>query len=224
MSGPSCGSPTGSWPIGGSSYLRAVRLGQDRPGSFDRVPRDPGVQPRGHPAADDAETRRHRGGPLLAKLRQLPPSVPNAVLIAIEGETAEALDVAAATRALRARADAKDEAFFVARGFEGTRPSTSVTCASAPSSSRARARSTTPGPRCGSTDRPGSRCPRGCPGMPGGSPLGRRRGRLTSRRRWPGWGHRGTIRVLRRGRGRGLGCGVIPKEARHGTSSDRDRQ
>ena len=61
------------------------------------------------------------GGPLLAKLRQLPPSVPNAVLIAIEGKTAEALDVTAATRAVRARADAKDEAFFVARGFDGTR-------------------------------------------------------------------------------------------------------
>jgi hypothetical protein len=29
--------------------------------------------------------------------------------------------VAAATRALRHRADAKDEAFFVSRGFEGTR-------------------------------------------------------------------------------------------------------
>ena len=47
--------------------------------------------------------------------------MPNAVLIAIEGETAEALDVTAATRAVRARADAKDEAFFVARGFDGTR-------------------------------------------------------------------------------------------------------
>jgi len=41
--------------------------------------------------------------------------------VAIEGATAQALDVAAATRALRTRADAKDEAFFVDRGFEGTR-------------------------------------------------------------------------------------------------------
>ena len=61
------------------------------------------------------------GGPLLAKLRQLPPSAPSVVLIAIEGDTAEALDVDAATRALRAWADAKDEAFFAARGFDGTR-------------------------------------------------------------------------------------------------------
>lgn len=61
------------------------------------------------------------GGPLLAKLRQLPPSVPNAVLVAIEGVSAEALDVAAAIRALRAQADGKDETFFVSRGFDGTR-------------------------------------------------------------------------------------------------------
>jgi hypothetical protein len=61
------------------------------------------------------------GGPLLAKLRQLPPSSPNALLIAVEGEAAEALDVAAATRALRSRADKKDEGYFIARGFDGTR-------------------------------------------------------------------------------------------------------
>jgi hypothetical protein len=73
-------------------------------------------------------TRLHRvpdparfGAPLVAKLRQLPPSVPNAVLVAIGGTTAAGLDVAAATRALRSRADAKDEAFFVRRGLEGTR-------------------------------------------------------------------------------------------------------
>ncbi len=61
------------------------------------------------------------GGPLLAKLRQLPPSVPNAVLVAIDGQSAEALDFAAATRTLRARADGKDETFFASRGFQGTR-------------------------------------------------------------------------------------------------------
>lgn len=61
------------------------------------------------------------GGPLLAKLRQLPPSVPNVVLVAIEGNTASAFDVGAATGALRARADGKDETFFKRRGFEGTR-------------------------------------------------------------------------------------------------------
>jgi hypothetical protein len=61
------------------------------------------------------------GGHLLAKLPQLPPSKPNALLVAIEGDSAEALDVAAAARALRARADAKDGSFFTSRGFEGTR-------------------------------------------------------------------------------------------------------
>jgi hypothetical protein len=61
------------------------------------------------------------GGPLLTKLRQLPPSIPNVVLAAIEGESATGLDVDAAARLLRARADAKDETFFATRGFEGTR-------------------------------------------------------------------------------------------------------
>jgi hypothetical protein len=61
------------------------------------------------------------GRAILAKLRQLPPSAPNALLVAIEGAAAEALDVAAASQALRARADEKDEEFFVARGFDGTR-------------------------------------------------------------------------------------------------------
>jgi hypothetical protein len=61
------------------------------------------------------------GPPLLAKLRQLPPSLPNAVLVAIGGRSAEALDVAGATRALRSRADTKDETFFARRGFAGTR-------------------------------------------------------------------------------------------------------
>jgi hypothetical protein len=61
------------------------------------------------------------GGQLLAKLRQLPPSMPNIVLIAIETDGAQAFDVVAATRALRARADARDDAFFIGRGFDGAR-------------------------------------------------------------------------------------------------------
>jgi hypothetical protein len=61
------------------------------------------------------------GGPLLAKIRQLPPSVPNAVLLAVESGDADAVDVAAAARSLRDRADAKDETFFATRGFKGTR-------------------------------------------------------------------------------------------------------
>jgi hypothetical protein len=83
---------------------------------------------RGRPSFNLEVTRPHRtpgapgyGGPLLAKLRQLPPSAPNAVLLAIEGDSAEAFDVDAATRALRARADARDDDFFAHRGLTGTR-------------------------------------------------------------------------------------------------------
>ncbi len=47
--------------------------------------------------------------------------MPNAVLVAIGGSGAGALDVGAATSALRSRADSKDEPFFARRGFEGTR-------------------------------------------------------------------------------------------------------
>ena len=60
------------------------------------------------------------GWVILAKLRQLPPSVPNLLLIAAAGEHAEALDVATAVRIVRSRAEAKDEAFFARRGFGGT--------------------------------------------------------------------------------------------------------
>ena len=82
------------------------------------------VMYRGERSFNLEVTRVHRapnaaihGGPLLNKLRQLPPSAPNAVLVAIEGDRADAFDVAAATGALRARADAKDDAFFAGRGF-----------------------------------------------------------------------------------------------------------
>ena len=63
----------------------------------------------------------HGYGGLLAKLRQLPPSVPNAVIVAFDGDDAGAFDVDAATRALRSRADAKDDAFFTGRGLDGAR-------------------------------------------------------------------------------------------------------
>ena len=73
-------------------------------------------------------TRPHRvpdagglGAALLAKLRQLPPSAPNAILFAIDGDRADGLDVDSAARALRSRADSKDEAFFTTRGHEATR-------------------------------------------------------------------------------------------------------
>src|SRR5689334_2088813 len=60
------------------------------------------TRPRGRPEAAGFSA-------LLAKLRQLPPAAPNAVLLAVEGEDARAYDTAAAIKALRARADAKDE-------------------------------------------------------------------------------------------------------------------
>ncbi len=58
---------------------------------------------------------------IVAKLRQLPPSVPNILVLAVGGASAEDVDVAAATSLLRARADARDEAFFQGRGLAGTR-------------------------------------------------------------------------------------------------------
>jgi hypothetical protein len=68
-----------------------------------------------------APTAAGLSGHLLAKLRQLPPSVPNALLVAIDTESAQAVDVAAAIRWARARADKKDETFFATRGFDSAR-------------------------------------------------------------------------------------------------------
>jgi hypothetical protein len=61
------------------------------------------------------------GAALVAKLRQLPPSMPNGVVLAVDGSSADSVTVGAATHALRDRADRKDERFFTARGFAGTR-------------------------------------------------------------------------------------------------------
>jgi hypothetical protein len=59
------------------------------------------------------------GGQVLTKLRQLQPSVPNAVLIAIDTPP-EAVDVESAILALRARADT-DDAMLSRRGFGSAR-------------------------------------------------------------------------------------------------------
>jgi hypothetical protein len=59
-------------------------------------------------------------GVVLGKLRQLPPSSPNLLLVAVD-DAADDVDVGAAVRTLRARADAKDEAYFAFRGIAGTR-------------------------------------------------------------------------------------------------------
>lgn len=57
--------------------------------------------------------------PILAKLRQLPPSVPNALLVMVDQRAR--FDPTTVARSLRARADGKDEPFFVQRGFKGSR-------------------------------------------------------------------------------------------------------
>jgi hypothetical protein len=61
------------------------------------------------------------GGTLLAKLRQLPPSVPNVLLMAVDGAGAVSVDVAATVRDLRSRADRRDDAFFSGRGLVDAR-------------------------------------------------------------------------------------------------------
>jgi hypothetical protein len=67
--------------------------------------------------ADDARVT----GQLLTKLHQLPPSVSNAVLIAAERDDLGAVDLAAIVRRIRARADAKDDAFFTGRGLDNAK-------------------------------------------------------------------------------------------------------
>lgn len=58
---------------------------------------------------------------ILAKLRQLPPGVPNALLLSVGEGDAASIDVAGAVKVLREHAEAGDEAFFSERGFVGTR-------------------------------------------------------------------------------------------------------
>lgn len=61
------------------------------------------------------------GRPILAKLRQLPGGSANVLLLVLpEGDNSHP-HVAATVRTIRARADAKDEEFFIRRRFAGTR-------------------------------------------------------------------------------------------------------
>lgn len=85
------------------------------------------VEFRGHRSFDLEVTRMRRdpstvsdAGPVLPKLRQLPAGVANVLLVAVKAD-ARALDVRGAMAELRARADRRDEEFFVRRGFAGTR-------------------------------------------------------------------------------------------------------
>lgn len=82
---------------------------------------------RGERAFNLEVTRVHRVpsladvGPILPKLRQLPPSVPNALLIMIPGSDVLAFAPDAAVRSLRSRADAGDDTFFAARNIGSVR-------------------------------------------------------------------------------------------------------
>jgi hypothetical protein len=106
---------------------RRIELAFEPYGSATGGP-DFAVTYRGHLAFNLEVTRRRvasrsagDGGALLAKLRQLPPSAANVVLIAAEDERAEPLDISAAIRSLQARADAGDDRFFIERGLDGIR-------------------------------------------------------------------------------------------------------
>ena len=84
------------------------------------------VTHRGHHAFDLEVTRPRRSltdeviaTVVLVKLRQLPPSVPNVLVVTGDGDGP--IDIAGAVRRFRARADAKDHEFFARRGFDGTR-------------------------------------------------------------------------------------------------------
>jgi hypothetical protein len=76
--------------------------------------------------AFNIEVTRRRPGPgdgaleraILAKLRQLPPSVSNVVVVAVD-DPSGAPDPGPVLRELRQRADRRDEGFFAARGLEG---------------------------------------------------------------------------------------------------------
>ena len=58
-------------------------------------------------------------GTVLAKLRQLPPSVPNILVIAVEA--GPAADIGDAMQVLRSLVDANDESFLISRGLAGRR-------------------------------------------------------------------------------------------------------
>ncbi len=99
---------------------RRVELAFEASGSTRGGP-DFAVAYREHPAFNLEVTRPHRaasgaalGRVLLAKLRQLPPGSPNALLVAISDPD---VDIADAVRALRSRVDARDETVLSRGGF-----------------------------------------------------------------------------------------------------------
>lgn len=106
---------------------RRIELAFEPRGSVGGGP-DFALTYRDHHAFDLEVTRPRRdldehvvGGTLLVKLRQLPPGVPNVVVIVGRADQGFPVDIGAAVRGIRARADGKDEAYFTRRAFEGTR-------------------------------------------------------------------------------------------------------
>ena len=104
---------------------RRIELAFEGYGSGNPGP-DFTVSFRGAPSFNLEVTRPRRGGAgaaatILAKLRQLPPSVPNALLLAIEGERPAAFDVDEAIRGLRELALVNNDDFLSHRGLSGTR-------------------------------------------------------------------------------------------------------
>ena len=69
---------------------------------------------------------RTQGAPILGKLRQLPPSIANVLLIAMEHDARDPYDVAAVVRALRARSEARDESYSWPTGRPGAAHSRSA--------------------------------------------------------------------------------------------------
>ena len=103
----------------------AGRAGPDFGVTFRGVTRFNVEVTRRRGAADPASL----GDTVLAKLRQLPPSVPNVLVVAVE-RSLDADEVNGAMVALRARADARDAA-TLARAVPPTRgPSTTGSCGS----------------------------------------------------------------------------------------------
>jgi hypothetical protein len=106
---------------------RRIGLGFEALGSTAGGP-DFAVAFREHPAFHLEVTRVRRdpgdiagAGPMLGKLRQFPAGAANVLLLALGGGRADAFDTAAAVRELRARADARDDAFFARRGLDSAR-------------------------------------------------------------------------------------------------------
>ena len=115
---PSCSSRRGCSPTGGSSLAFEAygsrAAGPDFTVTFRGVTRFNVEVTRRRGAADGQAV----ADVVVTKLRQLPPSIANVVVVAVDRPIAEA-EIASAMHALRARVDARDPA-MLARAGSGT--------------------------------------------------------------------------------------------------------